>query len=239
MSRSERYCPNRRPTRLRKLPFGSHPSAAEPVVCEAVTGTSEAIPTGNAYDKYGTSNPVERRMMAGFFAAFDGFIATSNPSSLLEVGAGEGSIARRLLERKPELSITILDLPDPELASHWAGLAVAQVQGSVEELPFSDRSMELILAIEVLEHVVRPEVALAEIARVADRDVILSVPREPIWRIGNLARGRYFSDLGNTPGHIQHWSKRSFAALVDRHFEVLSVSAPLPWTMIHARRRER
>ena len=204
----------------------------------AVTSASEAIPTGNAYDKYGTSNPLERRMMAGFFEAFDGFIAASSPSSLLEVGAGEGSIARRLLERNPDLAITILDLPDPELASHWTGLDVAKVQGSVEELPFPDCSMELVLAIEVLEHVVRPEVALAEIARVASRHVILSVPREPIWRIGNLARGRYFSDWGNTPGHIQHWSKHAFAALVDRHFEVVSVSAPLPWTMVHARRRE-
>ncbi|MSY78257.1 MAG: methyltransferase domain-containing protein [Actinobacteria bacterium] len=204
-----------------------------------MTTASEVIPTGNAYDKYGTSNPIERRMMAGFFDAFDGFVAKSNPSSVLEVGAGEGSIARRLLERNPDLGITILDLPDPELASHWAGLEVAQVQGSVEELPFPDRSMDLILAIEVLEHVVHPEVALAEIARVADREVILSVPREPIWRIGNLARGRYLSDLGNTPGHIQHWSKHTFAALVGRHFEVLSVAAPLPWTMIHARRLER
>ena len=204
----------------------------------AVTSASEAIPTGNAYDKYGTSNPLERRMMAGFFEAFDGFIAASSPSSLLEVGAGEGSIARRLLERNPDLAITILDLPDPELASHWTGLEVAKVQGSVEELPFPDCSMDLVLAIEVLEHVVRPEVALAEIARVASRHVILSVPREPIWRIGNLARGRYFSDWGNTPGHIQHWSKHAFASLVDRHFEVLSVSAPLPWTMVHARRRE-
>jgi ubiquinone/menaquinone biosynthesis C-methylase UbiE len=177
-------------------------------------------------------------MMAGFFEAFDGFIAASSPSSLLEVGAGEGSIARRLLERNPDLAITILDLPDPELASHWTGLEVAKVQGSVEELPFPDCSMDLVLAIEVLEHVVRPEVALAEIARVASRHVILSVPREPIWRIGNLARGRYFSDWGNTPGHIQHWSKHAFASLVDRHFEVLSVSAPLPWTMVHARRRE-
>jgi ubiquinone/menaquinone biosynthesis C-methylase UbiE len=177
-------------------------------------------------------------MMSGFFAAFDRFVDISNPSSVLEVGAGEGSIARRLLEGNPDLGITILDLPDPELASHWAGLEVAQVQGSVEELPFPDRSMDLILAIEVLEHVARPEVALAEIARVADRDVILSVPREPIWRIGNLARGRYLSDLGNTPGHIQHWSKSAFAELTARHFEVLSVSAPLPWTMIHARRRE-
>ena len=204
----------------------------------AVTSASEVIPTGNAYDKYGTSNPIERRMMAGFFAVFDGFVATSNPSSVLEVGAGEGSIARRLLQRNPDLAVTILDLPDPELASNWKGLAVGKVQGSVEELPFPDCSMELVLAIEVLEHVVRPEVALAEIARVASSHVILSVPREPIWRIGNLARGRYFSDWGNTPGHIQHWSKNAFAALVDRHFEVLSVSAPLPWTMIHARRRE-
>ena len=51
-----------------------------------------------------------------------------------------------------------------------------------------------------------------------------------------LARGRYIADLGNTPGHINHWSSRSFAGLVSRHFAVDGVRKPLPWTMVAAHR---
>ncbi|MFN7151079.1 MAG: class I SAM-dependent methyltransferase [Microthrixaceae bacterium] len=197
----------------------------------------ETVPTGNTYDKYASSNPIERRMMAGFFECFDRFVAASTPSRVLEVGAGEGLVARRLLERHPELAMAILDLPDPELAANWSDIPAGGVQGSVEALPFPDRSVDLVMAIEVMEHVPDPDRAIREIARVSASDVILSVPREPIWRIGNMARGRYLGDLGNTPGHIQHWSRAAFVRQVQRHLEVVSVAAPLPWTKVPARRR--
>ena len=39
------------------------------------------------------------------------------------------------------------------------------------------------------------------------------VPREPVWRVLNVARGRYVRWLGNPPGHIQHFSRAAFLAL--------------------------
>ncbi len=69
-------------------------------------------------------------------------------------------------------------------------------------------------AIEVLEHVPDPEATVAEMARVADRWLLVSVPREPLWRGLNVARGAYWRTLGNTPGHVNHWSKRSFVRLL-------------------------
>ncbi|WP_421120557.1 hypothetical protein ACE2AJ_04385 [Aquihabitans daechungensis] len=50
----------------------------------------------------------------------------------------------------------------------------------------------------------------------------------------NLARGKYIKDKGNTPGHINHWSKKRFAELVDRRFDVRTVRSPVPWTMVAA-----
>ncbi len=38
-------------------------------------------------------------------------------------------------------------------------------------------------------------------------------------------------ELGNTPGHLNHWSRRSFADLLGRHGEVVELRSPLPWTM--------
>ena len=61
-----------------------------------------------------------------------------------------------------------------------------------------------------------PEHTVAEMARVALRHLLVSVPREPLWRGLNMARGAYLKDLGNTPGHLNHWSKRSFVALLSR-----------------------
>ena len=195
------------------------------------------VPTGNTYDKYASTNPVERRLMAGFFAALEGAMPDRPPATALEVGMGEGEVSARLRARYPGVAAVGVDLPDDDLAGQWRTRGVAGLFGDIARLPFPADRFDLVLAIEVLEHVPDPEAALAEIARVARDRVLLSVPREPIWRAANLARGKYIGALGNTPGHIQHWSTRSFARLVGAQFEVVSVRTPLPWTMVAARVR--
>ena len=104
-----------------------------------------------------------------------------------------------------------------------------------EALAFADGSFELVAAIEVLEHVADPPAALAEMARVAARWLLVSVPREPLWRMLNLARGAYVGELGNTPGHLHHWTPGSFRRLLAGHGEIVSARAPLPWTMLLVR----
>lgn len=195
------------------------------------------IPTGNTYDKYASQNPVERRLMDGFFAALDASLPRTAPARILEVGVGEGEVTARLAARWPDATFCGVDLPDPELAGHWDGKAFSPLFGDIGRLPFTDDTFDLVLAIEVLEHVPYPELALAELSRVARRDIVVSVPREPIWCAANLARGKYLKDLGNTPGHINHWSRKAFAELVGRRFDVRSVHSPFPWTMVAASTR--
>lgn len=197
----------------------------------------DAIPTGNTYDKYAAKNPVERRLMEGFFTALDASLPFAPPARILEVGVGEGEVTRRLVERWPDATFCGIDLPDPELAGHWDGKGFSPLFGDIGRLPFADATFDLVLAIEVLEHVPHPEIALAELDRVARRDLVVSVPREPIWRAANLARGKYARALGNTPGHINHWSKRAFADLVGRRLTVTAVRSPFPWTMVAAASR--
>ncbi len=194
----------------------------------------DEVETGNTYDKYASKNPIERRLMDGFFAALDRSLPATSPRRILEVGVGEGEVTARLAARWPEATFVGLDLPDPELAQHWDGRGFAPLFGDIGRLPFADDTFDLVLAIEVLEHVPFPELALAELSRVGRRDLVVSVPREPIWCAANLARGKYVTDLGNTPGHINHWSKKAFAELVGRRFDVRSVHSPFPWTMVAA-----
>lgn len=194
-------------------------------------------PIGNHYDKYAAAHPIERRMMRGFFASLDELVATIRPRSILEVGVGEGEVLERMAQRFPEAVLKGIDLPDDALAAEWQRRSLDCEFGDATALRFEDRSFDLVLGIEVLEHVPDPDRALREIARVAAQHVVLSVPREPIWRLGNMARGRYLAQLGNTPGHVNHWSARGFATFVGTRFDVERVLTPLPWTMVRASRR--
>jgi ubiquinone/menaquinone biosynthesis C-methylase UbiE len=195
------------------------------------------IPTGNTYDKYASTNPIERRLMAGFFAALDAALPADAPATVLEVGVGEGEVSARVRERWPGATVVGADLPDDDLAGSWRQRGMTGLFADIARLPFPAKAFDLVLAIEVLEHVPDPDAALAELARLARGHLVLSVPREPIWRVANMARGKYLGALGNTPGHIQHWSRRGFVAQVGAHVEVVTVRTPFPWTMIGARAR--
>ncbi len=197
-------------------------------------GDPRPVPTGNTYDKYGSRNPVVRRLMAGFEAALARLFARAAPDSLLDVGCGEGVLTARWAEQLGSRRVVGLDLPDPKLEAHWAGRRRENLEFQAmlaDDLQFADGEFDLVAAIEVLEHVPDPEHSVSEMTRVARRHLLVSVPREPLWRVLNVARGAYLRELGNTPGHVNHFSKRAFVSLLERHGEVLEVRSPLPWTM--------
>jgi 2-polyprenyl-3-methyl-5-hydroxy-6-metoxy-1,4-benzoquinol methylase len=202
-------------------------------------GGELAVPTGNTYDKYGSANPLVRRLMARFQRDLDELLARAAPGSLLDVGCGEGILSARFAARPGVARVVGVDLPDPKLEAEWAarsGAARLEFRAmAVERLEFEAGAFELAAAIEVLEHVGEPERALAEMARVASRWLLVSVPREPLWRALNLARGAYLAQLGNTPGHLNHWSRRGFVSLLSGYGEIAEARSPLPWTMLLVR----
>jgi SAM-dependent methyltransferase len=207
-----------------------------------VTVDREGTVTGNTYDKYGSTNPVVRRLMAGFEGTLDELFTQADPQSLLDVGCGEGVLTHQWAQRLgDERRVVGIDLDDPALHAEWAKRTAPNLEYRVmkaENLPFADDEFDTATAIEVLEHVPDAEHTVAEMARVAKRWLLVSVPREPLWRGLNMARGAYWKDLGNTPGHVNHWSKRSFAALLSRHGEVVQARSPFPWTMLLVRLRD-
>jgi 2-polyprenyl-3-methyl-5-hydroxy-6-metoxy-1,4-benzoquinol methylase len=206
-----------------------------------VTVDREGTVTGNTYDKYGSTNPVVRRLMATFERTLGELWTRADPESVLDVGCGEGVLTERWARALGDRRIVGIDLDDPLLHAEWEQRRRANLEYVVmkaENLPFADREFDLAAAIEVLEHVPDPEHTVAEMARVASRWLLVSVPREPLWRGLNLARGAYVKDLGNTPGHLNHWSKRSFVGLLSRHGDVVEARSPFPWTMLLVRLRD-
>ncbi|MEO5987331.1 MAG: class I SAM-dependent methyltransferase [Candidatus Eisenbacteria bacterium] len=193
---------------------------------------SDGVVAGNAYDKYGTKNPVERRLMSGFLRGLDSLLDQAGPmGSVLEVGCGEGHITARMVERYGRDRVTASDL-SPEILDiarrGYPGLRFERQ--SVYDVGMDGRKWDLIVACEVFEHLDDPRRALRALAGAANRAIILSVPREPIWRALNLARGKYWSRMGNTPGHVQQWSTKSFLAFLGQEVDVRDSNSPLPWT---------
>ncbi|MHC4911996.1 MAG: class I SAM-dependent methyltransferase [Planctomycetota bacterium] len=111
------------------------------------------------------------------------------------------------------------------------------IEGSIYELPFADNSFDTVMCSEVLEHLTEPDKGIRELLRVCRRWLVVSVPREPVWRMLNILRGAYLSRFGNTPDHLQHWTRRDFVRWVGGYAEVKEVRCPLPWTIVLAETR--
>jgi ubiquinone/menaquinone biosynthesis C-methylase UbiE len=191
---------------------------------------------GNHTHKYTARNPAIRLLTERWVANLDRVFAQVEREPVgraLEVGCGEGVIADKLQRRFGE--VVALDLPDAGLRADWRGYDGPRfLHASAHALPFGDDRFEVVVAAEVLEHLPDPHQGLQEMARVGRRHLVLSVPREPIFRSCNLVAGRYVGELGNTPGHLNHWSKRGFVRFVSQVAEVRDVTSPFPWTTIWA-----
>jgi ubiquinone/menaquinone biosynthesis C-methylase UbiE len=94
-------------------------------------------------------------------------VRSCNPRTILEIGVGEGVVARELRYEGKE--VTTLDI---------AADLNPDIVGSVTDLPLPDTSYDLVLAAEILEHIRFEDVpeAFRQIARVAAHHVVVSVP---------------------------------------------------------------
>ncbi len=197
---------------------------------------------GNYYDKHGTTNPLAHRLVAGFYRAFDALLQQSSARTVHEVGCGEGVLSLRAAAAGCTVTGSDLEASVIEEANRRAGAAGRApmfVAGDLYATPPGSLSqVDLVVCCEVLEHLPDPQAALAVLAESGAPLVLMSVPREPLWRVLNMARLRYLGAWGNTPGHLNHWSRAGFLAFVGGRFDVLAVRSPVPWTFVLARPRE-
>jgi ubiquinone/menaquinone biosynthesis C-methylase UbiE len=188
-------------------------------------------------DKYEYTNPITRTLLDRFYSKITS-LCPSGLDNIFEAGCGAGYSTAILNDAIKPQKFFASDI-DPELVK-LAREKVPTAQINVEsiyQLPHKDKEFDMVFTLEVLEHLEKPEEALKELHRVASKYAIFSVPREPLWRVLNMIRGKYWSSLGNTPGHINHWSKNGFAEFVGQEFKVLKTISSLPWTIVLAERK--
>jgi 2-polyprenyl-3-methyl-5-hydroxy-6-metoxy-1,4-benzoquinol methylase len=193
---------------------------------------------GNIHDKYASTNPLVRRLMGRFLSDLDGLVERTGAREVHEVGTGEGELAIRLARRGLRARGTDAFpqvLQEARRRADAAGVEIEFEATPAEWLEPPGHAAELIVCCEVLEHLEDPERALEVLSGLARPWLIASVPREPLWRALNLARLQYVGALGNTPGHLNHWSKGGFVRFLTSRFEVVEVRSPTPWTMVLCR----
>lgn len=204
---------------------------------------SGQIIAGNVFDKYNSRNPIVRKLMNGFYGSMVDLLGRLDYNNVLDSGCGEGYLTKRFFNPISPLTssgikVTAIDIsPDIIEVAKQNDATIKFLCVSIYELPFVDNFFDMVVANEVLEHVEKPELALAELDRVCRKYFLVSVPREPVWRMLNLGRFRYLATLGNTPGHVNHWSVNRFLKLLTNYFKVVQVRTPLPWTIVLCRKR--
>jgi len=194
------------------------------------------IVIGNTFDKYNSGNPIIQKLMKGYETSLNELVSIANPLSIHEVGCGEGYWSLKWLESGiqtvgSDFSEIIIELAQKNAVDRNLSPSNFTVR-DIYELKENGDTANLVVCCNVLEHLEYPMEALQVLRRISNPYLIICVPKEPVWRFLNVIRGKYLFSLGNTPGHIQHWSERGIINLVSEYFNIVKVNTPFPWTMI-------
>jgi SAM-dependent methyltransferase len=186
--------------------------------------------------EYSSKNFIVRRLLDNYYRDIRkviGFLGSD--ARLLEIGCAAGESSRRILQFLSGQHFEVSE-HDPRLVRKLQenGFPLKVIQESVYELYREDGSFDGVFFLEVMEHLRDPHQALRELFRVSRKYVIISVPHEPIWRLLNLLRGKYWGKFGNTPGHINHWSLPALKDLVSQYGKIIRAYLPPPWIILLA-----
>lgn len=179
--------------------------------------------------KYVSKNPLIKYSVDTFIATFIDLVEIcdkGNMKRVLDAGIGEGALDHILSEKFKNLEIIGLDISLENLNMAKQITIASLIRGDINNFPFKQNSMDLVVSLEVLEHMAEPESAMLEIKRVSREFAIFSVPNDRIFRLGNILRGKNLADFGNGPGHVQHFSKNTFIELIQKHFKIIAITKP-------------
>jgi ubiquinone/menaquinone biosynthesis C-methylase UbiE len=193
----------------------------------------------NYQQKYSDNSFIARYSNHQYFLTISRLLAKIRVNSILDAGCGEGVVLKYICKDiQPKGIVAGFDLDMRRVNLARKNLIQSNIDevnlmvANLHKIPFEIRTFDLTICLETLEHVGDPEMALFEIKRVTKQYALFSVPNEPWWRIGNVARGKYWKTLGNTPGHINHWTKHQFHNFIGKQFTIIDTASPVLWNFI-------
>jgi SAM-dependent methyltransferase len=128
-------------------------------------------------------------------------------SSVLDVGCGDGLLARLIQDRRSDLSLGGIDV----LVRDHTHIPVDPFDG--QSIPAADRSRDVVMFVDVLHHADDPMVLLAEAARVARRAVVIKDHLLEGWLAGLTLR--FMDHVGNAHHGVvlpyNYWPRRRWS----------------------------
>lgn len=190
------------------------------------------------YKKHTSSSKLQQKLLGKFNEALLAEAKELSPKTVLDVGCGEGFTLEMLRTNGVGESLEGVDFLDRAIELGKKEHPKLKLkQGTIYDLDYKDNTFDLVICSEVLEHVEHPEKALQELVRVTKKNLLLSVPNEPIFMLGNFLRGKNVSRFGNDIEHINHWTFWMFEKFVSKHAVIKKVRYPIPWTLIVAQKK--
>lgn len=194
--------------------------------------------TDQHHEKYDSKNPIAQKLIRQFMAGIGDLsgLIQHDVKSITECGCGQGHVNQELERLFPHARVRGLDINTTDLEIARANRLSPKTElyeKSIYDIGAHEQA-DLVVCCEVLEHLDDPALALEKMSQLNAGSYLFSVPREPLWRMLNMLRGKYWRDWGNTPDHCNHWSARSFQKFVKTRLKVIEVRQPLPWTMLLA-----
>ena len=181
------------------------------------------------YTKYQSRNPFVLKLINGFYEKIRLIVKDLNCQSILDAGCGDGETLIRLKRCLPD-NVAAFDINKGQIDDARNRLPDVKIETQdIYQLPYDDKSFDLILCLEVLEHLKNPSSALKEIARVTSKHLIVSVPSEPFFMLGNLMRGKNILQCGNDQDHVNHWNKRALHKFLSEEVNVNKIITSFPW----------
>lgn len=182
--------------------------------------------------KYENKNPLYRFAVNRFLAHVKKAADSVPVKNILDAACAEGFVLRYLQDRRPELSFKGFDI-DCE-AIEEAKKINPGVHFECKDLYTlkPGEKLDLVMALEVLEHLTDYEKALQTLRALDSRYFLFSVPREPFFRGLNFLRGRYWKRWGNIPEHVNTWTKGKFKKIIGKYFNIVGDYSSLPWTIL-------
>jgi len=189
--------------------------------------------------KFETKNPIAKALLRGFFKKLNGLLDIVAFETVYDAGCGCGYVTEFVQQKYPATVIDAMDIDEDKLAQAKKRCpGVNFLSGDIYTTECESNSFDLVISSEVLEHLENPMEALNELIRISKRYVLVSIPNEPLWRMANMARFKYLNAFGNTPGHINHWSKRTFKKLLKDVIIIKKIKTPFPFIIVLCEKRD-
>lgn len=194
--------------------------------------------------KHETKNPLRRVLLNRYNLTLKDLVARqvglgSKHEAIFDAGCGEGFVLEYLSQQFEFPTIIGADI-SPE-AVEEAKSRVSNAKFMVANLASQDFSkdianlgqseFDIVLCLEVLEHIPDYSQALENLNKIPARNFIISVPNEPFFRLSNLIALKNVKRLGNDIEHVNNWSTSRFKKILQNYFTIVSCMYPFPWQM--------